>query len=132
MSDVFDKPNFGLLMIRVSVGVMFMTLGGQKLMGSVKDLEEIGKAIEVLGVTQYHLFFGIVVSLAEAVGGFLIALGLQFRITATFMMFTMLVGVLYLHNSGADFIRVTRPFELMAVFLGLLFTGPGKYSVDHD
>lgn len=42
-----------------------------------------------------------------------------------------LVGNLMMAASGAPLLRVSRPFEEGVFYLGVVFAGPGRYSLDH-
>lgn len=130
LKEMFDKPNFGLLAIRVIVGAIFMGFGIPKLMNGVSQWTMLGGAMSIFGVTAYPAVFGFVASLSEALGGLLIVLGFQFRVATIALFFTMFVASCFLYTQGHDFMAISRPVELMAVFLGLTFVGPGKYSVD--
>jgi len=57
-------------------------------------------------------------------------LGLFYRPTCIFLLITMVMASLY-HLSAGDGIAVaSRAMEMGIVFFGLLFVGPGKYSLD--
>jgi putative oxidoreductase len=71
--------------------------------------------------------------LAEFGGGILIAIGLVPRLAAIPVAVTMLVAFATAHHfsfdtksGGNDY-----PFALALVAIGLVFTGPGKFSLMH-
>jgi putative oxidoreductase len=91
----------------------------------------LGAAMSNLGITFFPTFWGFMSALTEFGGGILILLGLFVRPAAAFMGFNMIVAMT-MHLSHLDpWGRVVTPVEMLAVFLGLLFLGAGKYSLDH-
>lgn len=122
--------DYGLLVIRVGVGVIFMFHGWPKITGGVEMWERLGGAMSVFGIGFAPVFWGFMAAFSEFFGGLLIALGLFSRPAAFLMFFTMVVASL-MHITGGDgFSRFSHPLKLVFVFFGLILTGPGKYSID--
>ena len=122
--------DIGLLVMRIGLGAMMVTHGYPKVMGGPDKWEKIGKAMDNLGLHSYYTWWGAAASFTECIGGLLIILGLFFRPVSLLMMFTMFVAALD-HLKGGDSLGdASHAIELCFVFLGLLFVGPGKYSVD--
>jgi len=68
---------------------------------------------------------------ANFFGGILILLGLYTRTAAAFLAFTMLMAFVT-HLTMLDPWHVAmHPMELFGVFMGLIFVGAGKYSLDN-
>tara|TARA_B100001248_G_scaffold261719_1_gene253865 strand:+ start:19580 stop:19990 length:411 start_codon:yes stop_codon:yes gene_type:complete len=131
--NFFAKPNFGLLLLRILLGAMMVMHGVPKFLGGSALLTEIGQKMAVLGITFAPLFWGFCAALLETLGGVLLVLGFLFRPTALLFVFMFTVNAYYLCNTGADFLNATAyPLEMAIVFLGLLFIGPGKLSVDKE
>lgn len=84
----------------------------------------------LLGIKFGYPVWGFLAACAEALGGFLLVIGWQTRIAATAMAFTMLMATLMHYTGGDGFNVYSHPLEMFAVFAGLIFIGPGKYSVD--
>ena len=122
--------DFGLLAMRAGLGVMMMVHGYPKLMGGTDTWQHLGAAMANLGVHSYPLFWGFMAAVAEAIGGLLLLLGLFFRPATLLLMFTMLVAVISHFHKGDSLGDASHAIELGFTFLGLLFLGPGKYSVD--
>jgi putative oxidoreductase len=126
-------PNLGMLLLRLGVGVsgifhgaqkLFGVWGGMGLKGFAGYLEKMDMPLPEAGAWA--------AALAEFGGGILILLGLFTRPVAIPFAFTMAVAWVAAHNAsflasnnGSDF-----PFVLGLAALALIFTGPGKYSVD--
>lgn len=122
--------NTGLLIIRIGLGTMFMLHGYPKLLGGPEQWEVIGRAMKHLGITFAPAVWGLLSGLTETFGGFLILLGLAFRPVCMFLTFNLFVAALMHLKSGEDFMSASQAIENAFMFLGLIFIGPGKYSVD--
>lgn len=120
----------GLLLMRIGLGAMMVVHGYPKIMGGPEKWEKLGKAMEHLGVHSYFTAWGFAASVTESVGGLLVILGLFFRPVSLLMMFTMFVAAFDHFKSGDSLGDASHAIELFFTFLGLLFVGPGKYSVD--
>lgn len=122
--------DLGLLLLRIGIGVMFTIHGYPKLMGGPAMWTQVGSVMKMVGLDFTPAAWGLVAALAEAVGGQLLALGLFFRIACAFLLGTMIMATLMHVLSGDDFNAYSHALESAALFLGLLFIGPGKYSLD--
>ena len=131
---IFDSlskyRNTGLLIIRIGLGAMFMLHGYPKLLGGPEQWEALGGAMKNLGITFTPVVWGLMAGITETFGGFLIMLGLAFRPVCILMTFNLLVAALMHLNNGEEFMSASQAIETGFMFLGLLFLGPGKYSVD--
>jgi putative oxidoreductase len=139
LSPSSQAVNFGLLIIRIGIGIMFVLYGEGKMFGGPEKWAKLGGAMEGLGITFLPAFWGFMAALAEFGGGILLVLGLLFR-PACFLMFcTMFVAASVHWIDAAEagealkgkIMSGSHAIELGIVFLALLFTGPGKYSVDN-
>lgn len=122
--------DFGLLIMRVGIGVLFMHYGYPKLLGGPTMWTGIGAAMKNVGVGFYPVFWGLMAALVETFGGFLLVLGLAFRPVSLLLAFTMLIAALHHFASGDGLSGASHAMESGIVFLALVFIGPGKYSVD--
>jgi putative oxidoreductase len=128
-----NYKNFGLLIIRVGLGIMFIYHGFPKLAGGVKTWEMIGGATGNVGIHFWPVFWGLLSACAETFGGFLLIIGLAFRPACLFLLINLIVAALFhLHQTGAmgGLQAAAHAIEDAIVFAGLIFVGPGKYSVD--
>jgi putative oxidoreductase len=130
LTSLTKYRELGLLILRVGLGVMFMTHGVPKLMGGVPMWTGIGGAMANLGITSVPAVWGFLAACAEAVGGACLVLGLAFRPACIAMAFTMGVATLFHLNKGDGLGVASHAIELGIVFLSLILIGPGKYSVD--
>ncbi len=122
--------SFGLLILRLGVGVMMILHGYPKLIGGPEKWQKIGAAMGDLGIDIYPAFWGFMAAFAEAVGGLLVAVGWQFRLANVLLLITMLVAAFKHINAGDGIMGASHAIELAFVFAGLLFIGAGKYAVD--
>lgn len=127
--SIFSRPALGLLIIRLGVGIMFIVHGWPKIVGGPEMWRQVGSATSLFGIDFYPVFWGFLAAITEALGGLLIAVGLWFRPAAFLLFGVMVVATAYLYNSGADFGLVSHPLKMAFVFLGLVFTGAGAYSL---
>ncbi|RPI12667.1 MAG: DoxX family protein [Ignavibacteriae bacterium] len=129
----FEKhKDMGLLLLRIGVGLGFILVHGlPKITGGPEMWTRLGGAMGNLGITFAPTFWGFMSSFAEFGGGILILLGLFTRPAAAFMAFNMFVAVMSHFVRLDPWGRVITPIELGSVFLGLIFLGAGKYSLDY-
>ncbi|WP_266202523.1 DoxX family protein [Pontibacter kalidii] len=127
----YRSKNFGLLLLRVGIGVMFILHGWPKLAGGPERWEAIGQNMELLEIGFAPVFWGFMAGFAEVAGGALLVLGLLFRPATLLLLITMVVATLK-HVAGGDgFGGYSHAMEAAILFLSLLLIGPGKYSFDH-
>jgi len=125
--------DLGLLVIRLVVGAsMLLFHGHAKLAGGPDLWKGVGSHMANLGVTFFPEMWGFFAALAESVGSVLLALGLLFRPAAAILAFTMLVAVarhlsLPAGEPAAGWKGASHALELLAVYVGLFLTGPGRY-----
>jgi putative oxidoreductase len=122
--------DLGLLILRVGIGLAFAFKHGlPKIMGGPERWEGLGGAMGNLGVTFLPVVWGFMAALSEFGGGLLLILGYQTRLASAFLAFTMFVAFLS-HWSRDGILSGAHPFEMMVVFIGLMFLGPGRHSAD--
>jgi putative oxidoreductase len=113
----------GLLIIRLTVGVLMMFHGLDKL----QDFDKVKGMSQIFGSPAD----GILVVFAELFCSILLILGLFTRIALIPLIITMAVAFFKVHNGA---LKGEHNGEVACIYLliyvGLLFTGPGKLSVD--
>ena len=123
--------NTGLLVLRIGLGIMMMLHGFPKLSGGVETWTKVGGSMKLIGIDFVPLFWGFMAALAEGMGGLFLLLGLFFRPVMIFLVLTMaMAATVHLSDPKQDLMDASHAIELGIVFLGLLFIGPGKYSID--
>jgi putative oxidoreductase len=116
----------GLLLMRLALGALFIILCGPVLLGGPAAWAHTGDAIRHLGLHRHFQFWGFLGALLGCAGGVLMIFGLFFRLGVLCALALTLVHVLGMRSYRAELAAI----ELFLVLLGLLFVGPGKYSVD--
>ena len=125
---------FGILTLRLVVGLTIAAHGAQKLFGwfGGYGLEGTGGFLERLGFRPGRLQAALS-GLAEAGGGLLLALGLATPVAAAAIVSVMFVAIVSVHLAKG-FFNMNGGFELPLVLLAsaaaVAFTGPGAISLD--
>ncbi len=130
LSKLGNYRNFGVLVIRIGLGIMFIYHGFPKLMGGPKTWHGVGAATSVIGITFLPVIWGLIAALVETFGGFLVVIGLAFRPVCLLLFFNLLIAALSVFNKGGGWQGASHAIEDAVMFAGLLFIGPGKYSID--
>lgn len=133
VSSYLNKPDFGLLLLRVGVGSIMVLHGIPKFMGGKSMLEGVGSALSVYGLDGIipPVIAGFLAATAEVFGGVLIVLGMFFKAAAFAIAFTMLTATLLTSKFfNADFGSYAYPLAMLTLFTSLMFIGPGSYSMD--
>jgi len=130
LSNLSNYKNFGLLIIRVGFGIMFIYHGYPKLMGGVNSWEGLGNSTRYVGIHFWPIAWGLIAALTEVFGGFLLIIGLAFRPVCLLLLINMIVATLSHFGKGEGLMVASHAIEDAIVFAGLLFVGPGKYSAD--
>ena len=130
LKNLGNYKNFGLLVIRVGLGILFIYHGLPKLIGGPARWEHLGKAAGSVGIHFLPTFWGFVCALTETLGGVLVIVGLAFRLVCILLVLDLIVAAVFTYHVDGSFVAATHAIEDAIVFAGLLFVGPGKYSVD--
>lgn len=128
---IYKHKDLGLLILRIGIGLSFLIIHGwPKLQGGPERWAKLGNAMGKIGITFAPEFWGFIAMFAEVAGGLMLILGLFFVPANILLAFTMVIA--FSTHIGKDaWSRVASPLEMLTVFLALLFTGPGKYSLDY-
>src|SRR6266481_8743049 len=129
-----EQKDLGLLILRGAGLLLVATFGVQKI-GWYWSAFHAGKSLSSVGLAPLiaKMGFPIPVALAlwitfnESIGAFLIGCGFLTRLMATSAALGM-VGALYTSvRLGEDWLRAAL---YLIIFLALILTGAGKYSID--
>lgn len=131
LQDSAQRRDLGLLILRIGLGLTFVFIhGGPKLIGGPERWARVGRAMEVFGIDFAPTFWGLIAALSEFVGGgLLLMLGLFFPWALVPPVLTLLVAALG-HMTGLISGTPWYALEMLVVFVGLMLTGPGRYSLD--
>jgi putative oxidoreductase len=120
----------GLLLIRASLGLIFIILIAPVLWSGEGSWERFGSAMRYLDFHSHYKFWGFVGAVLGCAGGVLMVLGLFFRLGVLLTLTVTLVHLVAVWESHGDFQARLPALEMAILLVGLLFIGPGKYSVD--
>jgi putative oxidoreductase len=120
---------FGLLLIRVSIGLLFILYTAPALMGGPSAWSNFGTGARNWGLHSNLQLWGFLGALFGCVGGVLLIFGLFFRL-GVLLLLILAVGHAIGVTKGVSFRFALPSIEICFVLAGILFVGPGKYSVD--
>ncbi len=118
--------NFALLVLRMGVSLMMLTHGYPKLLRLFSEEPITFTAILGLSATV-SLALAV---FAEFLCSLLIFFGVGTRLASIPLIVTMLVAAFYAHADD-PFSRKEKALLFLLIYVVLLFTGGGKYSIDH-
>lgn len=129
------NTDFGLLLIRIIIGVLMAFYGYEKLIHfeEMSNSDFWAKNVSFLGMNgSFPLALTI---FAEFFCSLLLIFGLFTRLSLIPLLFTMayiflVVFPFSILNKGDNGYEFNTPFVYFIIYLGLFFTGPGKYSLD--
>lgn len=122
--------DFGILLLRVGLGVMFVYHGAPKVAGGPEMWTGLGGAMANFGVTSMPALWGFMAAVSELGGGVCLILGLAVRPACILLLATMIVAATY-HLARGDGLSVAaHAIEVGIVFLALVIIGPGRFSID--
>ncbi|MFK4761949.1 DoxX family protein [Microbacterium sp. ZW T5_45] len=122
--------SFGLLVLRVVVGIVFIAHGSQKIFeytlpGTIGSFAGMGVPLPEIA--------GPLVAFVELLGGILLLLGLLTRPVGILLAIDMLVALVLVHLSAGIWVA-DGGWEFVAVLgaaaLAVAFTGAGRFSLD--
>lgn len=127
--------DFGLLLLRVTVGLTMSAHGAQKLFGwfNGPGIDGTTRGLEALGFHPGRRH-ATMAGLAEFGGGLILVLGFVTPLGAAVVASVMLVAAFATHHAKQGFFLAGGGYEynllLGAAALSVAFTGPGAISVD--
>lgn len=125
---------WGMLVLRVVIGVLFMGHGMRKLAGwfGGPGILGTGRMFEDVGLTPGRSK-AMQAGLAELVGGALLALGLMTPVGSAIIGIAMIVAIVKFHGKNGLWIG-KNGFEyqvvLLAAVVSIAAIGPGDFSLD--
>jgi len=127
MSAGSNLRSWGLTLLRVVVGVIFVMHGWQKLSMGFQNVAGFLGSVGVPAPTVA----AVVLTLVEFVGGIALILGVLTRYVAALLAFDMLVALMAVHIKGGFFSPkgVEFPLLLLVANINLILAGGGALSV---
>jgi len=125
-----EKPmstttSLGLLLLRVAIGCLMLVHGVQKVTGFNELVDNFGDPIGLGSRVSLILAIG-----AEVGCSLLLIVGLATRLAAIPLAFTMIIAHFIVHAEDPWQVKELSAVFL-SVYLALILTGPGRFSLDH-
>ena len=130
MNNTKSTQDWGLLVLRIAVGVVFAVHGAQKLW--LFGIDGTAGFLGSLGVPLPQIA-AIVVILVELVGGLALLVGLGTRYVAALLAVNMVVALVTVHLANGFFVDgggVEFVLVLLAAALFFALNGGGRLAVD--
>ena len=125
-----DLTAYGIALLRIVVGVVFVAHGVQKLF--VYGHPAIAGMLGQIGI-PFPAVSAWLIALTEFLGGAALLFGLFTRWAAAPLSFAMLVAILTVHLKAGFFAPAgfEYPLTMLAVNLALILTGAGAFALDN-
>ena len=120
----------GLLLLRASIGLIFILVCAPVLFAGQHRWAQFGTAMRVFNFHSHLEWWGFFGALAASVGGILIVLGLAFRLGILLAFVIALVNAISIARYVSGLYPKLVPIEIPVILVCLALIGPGKYSVD--
>lgn len=126
-------PSWAILFLRIAVGVVFVMHGSQKVFGAFggHGMEGVIGMVTSLGFPA-PVMFAWMLALTEFLGGLAVFFGLFTRPAAFAIAVNMTVAIIKVHFKNGFFAPTgfEYPFTLLLACISLMFSGPGRISLD--
>jgi putative oxidoreductase len=120
----------GMLLFRVSIGLILIILIAPILWGGESSWERFGSAMRHVDIQGHYTFWGFVGAVLGCVAGVLMILGLFFRVGVLLALIVTVIHLVAVWDTSGQFHVRLPALEIAILLVCLLFIGPGKYSVD--
>lgn len=122
MLEKLNKPDIGILIIRVAVGLVFLLHGW----GKLQNTNGVVVFFATLGLPAFVAYL---IMIIETVGGFLMILGFFVRYIALLFVGIMLGVFVFTKAGKGNFMGHELEFTLLAASLAIAFLGSGMCSI---
>jgi putative oxidoreductase len=122
------KNNFGLLIMRLGLAAALLVHSLPTLIGGDAAWQSLGRTLNFINFGVPQTLLGFIFLLIAALGGVSLLFGYFFRI-ACIVLF-ILFGLYFFNYFSIGYKSLMLwSVGLAAVFLGLVFVGPGRYAI---
>lgn len=131
LSSLSKFDFFGVLLLRLGLGSLIAYNGFPLLVSGMETYLRIGSTVSLVGISSFHILFGIASAVIQSVGGLFLILGILTRGIA--LLLSIIVGFalanLLINSNGIDSM-VFAYAQINLALLSLVFIGPGRLSLD--
>jgi putative oxidoreductase len=125
------RIDLGLLIFRIYAGGFMVYLHGwNKILDGMDRWTKLGSSVGALGIHFAPALWGFLSAATEFFGGLCVLVGFKMRWAIPFLLINMFVAIYSQFAQGATFADVSDAAAYFLVYLGLWFTGAGRYSFD--
>jgi putative oxidoreductase len=122
------KNNFGLLIMRLGLAAALLVHALPRLFGGDPAWQSVGRTLNFINIGVPLTLLGLSFLLLAALGAVSLLFGYFFRIACTLLF--MLFGLYFFNYFSVGYQTLMLwSAGLAAVFLGLIFVGPGRYAI---
>jgi putative oxidoreductase len=123
------KIHFGLLIMRLGLTAVLFLHALPKLFDGAHSWKSVGTSLDFINIGLPPMIFGFAILLLETLGAVSFVFGYFFRAACTLLFILFgLYFLIYFQKSGYDTLMLWS-LGLAAVFFGLIYIGPGRYSI---
>ncbi len=122
------KNNFGLLIMRLGLATVLLIHTLPKLISGAHSWAGVGKIMNFISLDAPESFIGLVLLLLGVLGSISLLVGYFFRVACITLF--IIFGIYFFNYFSIGYMTLMLwSAGLAAVFLGLIFVGPGRYAI---
>lgn len=122
---------FGVLLLRIGIGALLAFHGYPILFGGDTVWTEVGSGAAITGLnSELYWIAGLLVGIAQFLGGILLIIGMFTRGTALCLTIVVGFAVANLIHAGSFQLSFLAHLHLALTLLSIVFIGPGRFSLD--
>jgi len=122
------KKDFGLLIMRIGLAGVLLWHSVPKLIGGLAVWKSVGITMDFINLGLPANFMGLLTLALETLCSISLLFGYVFRLSSS-VLFVLLLLYSFNYFNVAYKTLMMWSLALTIVFLGLVFTGPGRYSL---
>ena len=122
------KMNFGLLIMRLGLTAVLFLHALPKLFAGAHAWKSVGTSLSFINIGLPPMVFGFAILFLEALGAVSFVFGYFFRAACTILFILFALYFFNYFKIGYNTLMLWS-LGLAAVFFGLIYVGPGRYSI---
>lgn len=122
------QSNFGLLFMRLGLAVVLLIHSLPKFLAGSPSWQSVGTTLGFINIGVPQAILGFAMLILEALGAVSLMFGYFFRIASIILFFLFALYCFNYFRIGYQNLMLCTA-GLAAVFFGLIYLGPGRYSI---